>query len=181
MKKFLSFFLPFFSYETETVLSKERVLSKISELKPYEEAPYRSMISKNGFKVWETKFFIAPWYSYLFRKNSLLPVFVAKLNEKDGKTQIKALVRTNLLLFFWFLPIYFILLLLSAFSLVLFSINAVGALFSAWEFFPEIIYLPLVTSFFVFLLRFFFNRPAKKLVEYIEYLLVYYEKQDASR
>ena len=77
--------------------------------------------------------------------------------------------------------IYFILLLLSAFSLVLFSINAFGALFSAWEFFPEILYLPLVTSFFVFFLHFFFKRPAKKLVEYIEYLLVYYEKQDASR
>ena len=181
MKRFFSFFLPFFSYETETILSKERVLSKISELKPYQEAPYRSRVNENGFKVWETNFYTSPWYSYLFRKRPAPTVLVAKLKEKDGKTHIKALVRMNLFLFFWFLPFYFFLLILSALSFVLFSINAIGALFNAWEFFPELLCSPLMTSFFVLFLHFFFKRPAKKLVEYIEYLLVYYEKQDASR
>ena len=179
MNKLFAFFLPFFGYEIETTLSKKTIKEKIAELEPYDEAPYHSSVSEDGFKVWLPGFrkFSSGLMLFGYVRNNFAPIFSAKLEDKDGKTLVKATLRMNTVVNVIILPIYFLLIAISALELILLPISLTGAPSGAWEIALTRLSPLLMVALFTLLLHFAFKRPAKKLAEYVEKLLVYYENQ----
>ena len=162
--------MPFYRHSFETTLSEERIMKKISEIEPYDELPYRSFIKGDRFCVYENPIiFRAGWY----KRNSLAPVFSAKIEKRGERVLVKATVRMWIVINAIILPLYFLLLAMSAIGLIAFPINVIGTIAAGWELWPGFPAFWAMTMLMCLLFHFAFKRPSRKLVEYVEHLIYY--------
>lgn len=140
MKKIFQMLFLFEKCEIKTKLSKKEILKKIDSFADPEYTDYYGSTSENGFFIAEKNIKHHPGGN---SRNSFAPVAKARITERDGMTTISMVIRMNLFVSIFFVPIY----LASLLSIILF---------------------PLALAF----LHFVFLKPAKRLKEAIENLLI---------
>lgn len=155
-------YLPYEKYTFETPLSKEEVLRRISENIEKEqtlrlswdkrEKPYEGRINENSFRL----------KRIIGYKNSFLPILVAKIESRSGKTVLK--VKMRLIHFVLGFMIFWM-------SGVLLGLIAFGIKSFTDEFTPAVL-IPLGMLLFGYLLTTLpFKYESKRYKSFIEELL----------
>ena len=109
MNKHLQRLFLFEKLVIETKLSKKEILKKIESFADPEYTDYYTSVSEDGFFIAEKNI---KSNGAGFSKNSFAPIAKAKIEEKDGITSVKVLLRMNILVLVLFAPIYFLSLIL---------------------------------------------------------------------
>ena len=169
MMNFFSFILGYRRFELKTKLSKERVLEKVSQVEPddyYGGNFYYSKVSKDSFKLCEKMHKRSGFFFY--SGNAFAPILSAKLEERDGYTVLRSTLRMKIfpMIFnvVWLAGIYFCLLCI--------ALLAVGVMLGETTFEPLMLSVVIFPVFHSILVYFFFHRPADRLKEFTEALLV---------
>ncbi len=164
MLRFLQRLFLFERFKIKTTLTKEEIQSRVMAFVTAESQTYRGKITRKGFRVAEREWRRTQngWGRYQYG-----PVIKAKIKEKNGYSKISCFLRSRSSYDFLTNPAYLVFMGFAIWGLVsFFSELASGKFALVFLFFT----LPFFGSLILF--HFDFFKPAKKLKEHLENLLI---------
>lgn len=167
MLRFLQRLFLFEKFKIKTTLTKEEIQSRVMAFVASESQTYRGKITKKGFRIIERRWKRSQYSRHGYDWNGYVPIVKAKIKEKCGFSEISCVLRSRGSDGFLTNPAYLFFMGVAIFGLVsFFSELASGNIALIFLFFP----LPFFCSLILF--HFFFFKPAKKLREHLENLLI---------
>ena len=154
----------FEKFKIKTTLTKEEIQSRVMAFVTLESQTYRGKITRKGFRVAEKE-----WKRTQngWGRNQYGPVIKAKIKEKNGYSKVSCFLRSRSSYDFLTNPGYLVFMGFAIWGLIsFFSELASGKFAPIFLFFA----LPFFGSLILF--HFDFFKPAKKLREHLENLLI---------
>lgn len=164
MNRFFNRILPFEKYEMKSELTKAEILKKAKGAIDCKYGYYYGFITKDGFVLADK-----PMKSSFggVAHNSLVPVAVCRVKEKEGLSVISVTVRSSFLICLVFYPLYFFSLLVFLLAIVMLAVNVVMLIIGA-EFDGGSLGGLIPFPIFQFLSFVGFKRHSKELREFLE-------------
>ena len=170
MKKFIQGLLPFEIYTLKTRLTKSEIQNKISSRIGKDDYDYRSGITQEGFYVYE-RFIKSFGIGHVH--NSFAPMATARIKEEDGYSTIRITVRMSWISLILFLFMYTLFFIAGALAIPVAIVALIAGAQEAAYIASTALALLVPFLFMYFMMHFFYKRPAKRLKELLEELLVF--------
>ncbi len=157
----------FEKFKIKTTLTKEEIQSRVMAFVAAESQTYRGKITRKGFRIVERIWKRSQYSKHGYGRNGYVPIVKAKIKEKCGFSEISCVLRSRSSDGFLTNPAHLFFMGLAVWGMVsFFSELALGNFALVFLFFT----LPFFCSLILF--HFFFFKPAKKLKEHLENLLI---------